>query len=420
MLGKPGRRQLRRVATPVTRAALAAAGLVGIAMLVVVATYTAPAPDSRMELGFAAFDVLTAPGDAKPDWREQRARARHEFRADIQVDVKMSVKPWEPWNALRNLACAQSATITAVFSGTRQMWRDAARFGSVDRARHPGRSRIAAGVSPPVQDIVMRAAEGELSPLAPSFERSATGRTYRDAQLDVTRPAERVSYEDIPEIRPVTVQTATVHNWRDHHAPVVVKFEVPWTSFRSFGSCYVQLPRLLSTNAAFIAAQQRPISEYGNSYPPFARVTDALTRLDTDGSVLAAESQPAPTAAGAVEGVFELHDATWSCHSPSFDLGIDQNALAWSPDKTGLSIPPERRDPGLSLKAIAPPARAFRALENSRSCQAVAVISAPQAGWLQVVLLLLVGALLTPLALLFWKAGMQPVIGWIRKSGDRR
>ena len=410
---RPRRGRSRRIGRTAGRAVLAAGGLVGVVALIVVASYTAAAPDERTDLGFAAVDIVSPPN------------APHEFRADLQVDVDMRVSLLHPIKTLRNLACAQPVTVTAVFSGSKEMWRRATRANAVDRAGHAGTSRVNIGVSDSADDITLRAAEGELGNLAPSSERTTSGETYMDARLQLTARPKTVT--DIPGVDAreslVKVQTATMHKWTGHRAPVVVKFTAPWTSFRAFGSCYVQLPRLIRSDAGYTAALQRPSDELGNGAATYARVTDGLTRLDTDGAVLPADSQPEPTASGAVEGLFERHDATWSCHDADFNLGIDIADIMWTKGRSAMRIPRENRDDEESLNgeldlATSPPLSAFAALESSRSCQAVAAISSPQAGWLQVVLLLLVGAVFTPLALLFWKAGVKPFSGWVRRRSN--
>lgn len=401
-----------RILTAVLRAGLAAAALVGVAVLIVVASYTATAPDERTDLGFAAVDIESPPN------------ASNEFRADLQVDVDMRVSLMHPLKSLRNLACVQPVRVTAVFSGSKQMWHRASRAGVIDRQGHPGTSRVNVAVSGSISEFSLRAAEGELGNLAPSSERDTTDKTYMNAQFELTARPRTV--KDIPGVDkrelPVTVQTATMHDWAKHRAPVVMKFTAPWTSFRAFGTCYVQLPRLIRNDAGYTAAIQRPVDELGVSgIATYAPVTNGFTRLDTDGAVLSSDSQPEPTASGAVEGLFETHDATWSCRGSTFALGIDENDVGFLDGTSALTIPRENRSPQTEQEnreldmATSPPLSAFTALESSRSCQAVAAISSPQAGWLQVVLLLLVGAVFTPLALLFWKAGVKPVAGWLRR-----
>jgi hypothetical protein len=137
------------------------------------------------------------------------------------------------------------------------MWRKAlfSESGRVNRLDHPDQSRVAVGVTAPVNDFVMRAAEGNLGPLAPRSEAATGHRTFRGAEFDVSPSIERVPGPRtlVEEDRTFDVRAGTMRSWEEHLVPVVVKLEAPWTSFRSLGSCYVQLPRLLRTHAEYAA-----------------------------------------------------------------------------------------------------------------------------------------------------------------------
>ena len=367
-------------------------------IVVAVVSYVASPPSQRMDVGFASPDFVVG---------LQRDSA-HQFRADVQVDVDMRTRLRHPLKALRNLACKQPVKVVAVVSGTAPLWRE---LSTLRRAGYPGETRIGLGVSAPVDDLTVRLAEGELGPLRPSSE-ARTMAPSGGARLKVDPTSEsgkglsgwdgRRSNEQL--------HRATMHDWAKHRGQLVVTFTAPWASFRSFGSCYVQLPRLVRSDAAESAAEfASPGDALGDSSgsqgPSYAGVTDGFTRLNTDGVVQRDQSEPSPTASGAVEGLFELNDAVWTCSRSDFDLGFDSGSVLRTPGKSPLTLKGRRSDS--SGKSFVAPFRAFRTLAETRSCQAVAVVTAPEAALLPVFLLLVVGAVAAPLFVMFWKAALE-------------
>jgi len=107
---------MRRPTPNQLRALVSGSGLALLALTLVVSGYVVPPPDAQTDLGLASLDVQGLHiGTVGPS----------ELRADVQVDVDMSVAAWHPRSALRNLRCDQSVTVTAVFSGSAQGWREA-------------------------------------------------------------------------------------------------------------------------------------------------------------------------------------------------------------------------------------------------------------------------------------------------------
>lgn len=404
-------------------AALAAAGLAASLCLIAAVSYVADNPQGAVELGFVAPDI------EGPD----QFGSKSVFRADVAVDVEMNPSLWPPWNvvkAARSLACQQPASVIAVFSGTQPMWREAL-SGGLNRVHRRGttdQSRVGVAVTAPVDDFVLRAAEGNLGPLAPRSEADTRPREHEgllvfEGSKDV-RDAKSEGRPGKPA-RLYNIRTGTMRRWDRHLAHVVAKFEAPWTSFRSFGSCYVRLPRLLRTTAereALFVAARDPERFAGSGVPNVPNATAGLTRLNTDGAVDADSSEPRPTAAGGVEGLEEVNDATWSCNMRNGVLELGTvNALGFEHStalrlgKSGVS------QSTADLPTFVAPETLFGALERSRSCQAVAVISAPQAAWIQVLVVLLVGAALAPLCRMLWLSG-RPAVRWLRsrQRGERR
>jgi len=409
---------------PLARGGLAWAGIAVALLAVGGLAYVADEPEEPAELGFAAGDVLSI--------QSPITEARREFRADVAVTVDMKFSLKRPWS-LRNLGCGQRVQVTAVISGTEPLWRGAlfADHGQVDQADRPGRSRVGVAVSDPVADLELRAASGDLAPLSPASENNPDSERVGGARSfkawERSRSARGwspIAGRDLPYV----VRGGTMRRWGTHLAPIVVTFNAPWTSFRSLGSCYVRLPRLITTGAATAAYFESSPDLAENSGTAglfFSGVTDGLTRLNTDGQVMGDQSEPKPTAAGAVEGFYEFQDATWACNTRtgSDDLSAI-NALRFG-DHTSLHSKYLPRDPDLDSAQTGQPRELpgtalsddyFAALEKSRSCQAVAVIAVPQADWLKALILLIAGAALVPLVKLAWTETALPAARLVTRA----
>lgn len=337
---------------------------------------SADSPEQPVQLGFAAPDVLSPQAGGVPD----------EFRADVAVDVKMKLSP-NPLTTFRHLSCSQHADVTAVFSGTPALWRGVREGGKVGDFGLDGVlsrwSRVAVGIVPPVEEPRMTDAGGDLAGLAP-------GRPSDVGQRDTglagpkrfrAQPAEK--HDLGSEDQQLTLMRGRIRDWARHKAPIVVRFNADWVSRRSFGSCYVRLPRILYSDAADAASAIVAPETAQAGFVSFTGVTAGLTRLNTDGSVVVEQSEPRPSAAGGVETFRAVEDAIWRCSASTGAKALDD--LNRQPLSGPSGFDPDR--------VVGPPVpdKYFRALGRASSCQASVVVSAPQAAWLQALILVFVG-----------------------------
>jgi hypothetical protein len=308
------------------------------------------------------------------------------FRADVSVQVDTKLQPFRPGRFKRRLTCTQPAEVTAVFSGTSKLW--------TMQRDSPHRQRFAVGITAPVQDLSAADAVSSEAPLDPTVTarpRTTTGLAGK-GNLRVWQP-HKLDASDGRSGADVEVVGGWVRHWARHQTPLVVHFRAPWVSYRSFGSCYVRLPRLLLTEVAEDASLdiQPSSGDAPLGIVTFAGVNAGLTRLNSDGTVVGDISQPRPSAFGGVESFRGTEDAIWRCQAKSGAAdfkGIEMALRANPVQGVGADVYDQYA----------------RVLGRASTCEATAVVTAPWASWAQALILILVGTALPVLCTLAVRA----------------
>jgi hypothetical protein len=279
-------------------------GACGAVAVVGFMSYTRDPAANVIQVGLAVPGVAADPADPL-------------FRADVSVQVDTKLQPFRPGRFKRRLTCTQPAEVTAVFSGTSKLW--------TMQRDSPHRQRFAVGITAPVQDLSAADAVSSEAPLDPTVTarpRTTTGLAGK-GNLRVWQP-HKLDASDGRSGADVEVVGGWVRHWARHQTPLVVHFRAPWVSYRSFGSCYVRLPRLLLTEVAEDASLdiQPSSGDAPLGIVTFAGVNAGLTRLNSDGTVVGDISQPRPSAFGGVESFRGTEDAIWRCQAKSHSARI--------------------------------------------------------------------------------------------------
>jgi hypothetical protein len=263
--------------------------------------------------------------------RDLYPRPEHGFRIDVHLKVPSSTL---------GAGCANPVEVTAIISGTPELWKQAGR--SLD-----GRTDFGIGVlssSGAVYDMEAGLAGDATAPLDPygGFGRGASPinrtvkATFRPAEAD----------------RGVYMVSGSIERWASSWIPLVVTFKADWVQRRSFGSCYVRLPSLTGNAAegargavsgAIQGAHGGPNSTENSWEEAGKRVASSYgrIRLEVNADLLGEQSAPRPTAFDAGQS-----ESIWTCSSSALDTVAGQRILPRSPTGEGLAVPSSQELPG--------------------------------------------------------------------------
>jgi hypothetical protein len=276
--------------------------------------------------------------------RDFYPEALNGFRIDVLMEA--ATGPF-------GIGCRNPVVVTAVISGTPEMWKQAS--GSLGNKAHFG---IAVASSGAVRGLRAGLADDATAPIRPPPGYADLGppidptvkASFRLLDPFVANPSTTPNLGGGSGERVAYSVSGSIEDWKSSWIPLVVKFEADWVQRRSVGSCYVLLPSLTGNaqwgsrdalEAAVEAAVHGRVGGHGYTEAR-KRVAASHGRilLSVNADVLGDASSPAP--ASPVSGQLTT---TWTCSSSPLDTPAGHHGLPRSPSGQGLALPSDQRLP---------------------------------------------------------------------------
>jgi hypothetical protein len=249
---------------------------------------------------------------------------------------------------LFDLSCRNPVAVTAVISGTPEMWKRAS--GPLDDIAHVG---MAVASTDAVRELQAGLATDPAAPIDPLLETpDPDPRPPADPTVKATfrrQDPSGLPYGGIPSFTgsgspdtAIHTVSGSIQDWRSSWIPIVVRFQADWVKRRTLGSCYVLLPELTGTPWGALSAAVRASGHGADVADEEAAKRVAASHgyisLSTSADIVGEESDPRPAVLPSGES-----SSVWTCSSSPHALSAGRPDLPRSPSGTGLALPNDQR-----------------------------------------------------------------------------